>query len=112
MCFWRFLANERVTVEKLIEGWSDQTRGAVAGRHVVAIHDTSEIKFATSEGNRRGLGKIKKGNVYGALLHAMIAVDATSGVLLGLVGGKVWTRKGTIDVPHHKRELSEKESGR
>jgi hypothetical protein len=112
MRFWRFLANERVTVEKLIEGWSDQTRGAVAGRHVLAIQDTSEIKFATTPDNRRGLGKVKKGNVYGVLMHAMIGVDADSGALLGLVGGRVWTRKGEVATPHAKRTLTEKESGR
>ena len=112
MGLWRFLANVRVTVGKLIEGWSDQTRVAAAGRHALAIQDTSEIKFATSEGSRRGLGRIKKGNAYGVLLHAMIGVDADSGALLGLVGGKVWTRKGDVNVSHAKRELSEKESGR
>ena len=45
MRFWRFIANERVTVEKLIEGWCEQTQSAVRGRHVLAIQDTSEIKF-------------------------------------------------------------------
>jgi hypothetical protein len=112
MQFWRFLANERVTVGKLIAGWSDQTQGAAAGRHVLAIQDTSEIKFATTEDNRRGLGKIKKGNVFGVLLHAMIAVDADSGALLGLTSGKVWTRQGDINTPHAKRALGDKESGR
>jgi hypothetical protein len=85
--FGRFLANPRVTVDKLIEGWSDQTRPAVAGRHVLAIQDTSEIKFTTTEDDRRGLGKVKKGRSYGALLHAMLAVDADSGTSLGLVAG-------------------------
>lgn len=112
MRFWRFLANKRVTPEKLIEGWSDRTRVAVAGRHVLAIQDTSEIKFATTPEHRRGLGKIKKGNAFGVLLHAMIAVDAKSGALLGLVGGKVWSREGDIATPHAKRTLAEKESGR
>ena len=41
MAFWRFIKNSHVTVERLIEGWSDQTRVAAAGRHVLAIQDTS-----------------------------------------------------------------------
>jgi hypothetical protein len=82
MRYWRFLANRRVTVKRLIEGWSDQTHQAVAGRHVLAIQDTSELKFATTEDDRRGLGKVKKGNSYGVLLHAMLAVDADGGSLL------------------------------
>src|SRR6266849_10004985 len=46
MRFWRFLGNERVTVAKLIEGWSAQTREAVRGHHVLANQDSSDIKFS------------------------------------------------------------------
>lgn len=112
MRFWRFLANERVTVAALIEGWRAPTRDAAAGRHVLAIQDTSEIKFATTPGHRRGLGTVKKGNVHGVLLHAMLGVDADSGVLLGLVGGQVWTRQGPVETPHAARPLTDKESMR
>jgi Transposase DDE domain len=112
MRFWRFLANAGVTVDKLTEGWSDQTRLAAAGRHVLAIQDTSEIKFTTTEENRRGLGKIKKGNAFGVLLHPMIAVDADSGAVLGLAAGTVWTRSGEVKTPYDQRRLVEKESNR
>ncbi len=94
MRFWRFVNNARVTVEQLIAGWSAQTRIAACGRHVLAIQDTSDIKFATTPEDRRGLGKVGKGNIYGVLLHAMMAVDADSGRCLGLAGGKLWTRAG------------------
>ena len=60
--YGHFLANERVTVERLIEGWSEQARPAVAGRHVLAIQDTSEIHFSTRPKHRRGLGEVGKGN--------------------------------------------------
>jgi len=112
MQFWRFLSNPKVSVEKLIEGWSERTREAVVGRHVLAIQDTSELKFATTEDDRRGLGKVKKGSAYGALLHAMIGIDAGSGALLGLVGGDIWTRQGEVATPHAERPLEEKESNR
>lgn len=112
MAFWRFVNNPRVTTDKLIEGWSLQTRTAVSGRHVLAIQDTSEIKFQTRPGCRRGLGKVGKGNARGVLLHAMMAVDADSGVCLGLTGGNVWTRKGKAKIPHEQRALADKESAR
>jgi hypothetical protein len=112
MRFWRFIANERVTVEKLIEGWSEQTQMAVRDRHVLAIQDTSDIKFSTTEDDRRELGKVGKGNVFGVLLHAMMAVDADTGACLGLADGRVWTRKGDVKVSHAKRTLANKESGR
>jgi hypothetical protein len=112
MRYWRFLANERVTVDKLIEGWSEQTREAVRGRHVLAIQDSSDIKFSTTPQDRRGLGKVGKGNSYGVVLHAMMAVDADSGACLGLAGGQIWTRKGDVKIPHAKRALADKESAR
>lgn len=93
MAFWRFVNNPQVTIDKLIEGWSARTRTAVSGRHVLAIQDTSEVKFQTQAGRRRGLGKVGKGNARGVLLHAMMAVDADSGVCLGLTGGNVWSAK-------------------
>ena len=112
MAFGRFVDNPRVTVEKLIEGWSQQTRFAVGGRHILAIQDTSEITFSTTPKRRRGLGKVAKGNAHGVLLHAMLAVDASSGSCLGLTGGKVWTREGDVKTPHGKRALANRESAR
>jgi len=112
VCFGRLLANPRVTVETLIEGWSEQTRAAARDRHVLALQDTSEIKFATTQDNRRDLGKIKKGNVFGVLLHPMLGVDATSGICLGLVAGTIWTRDEEVKPHYGTRPLAEKESRR
>src|SRR5262245_1091975 len=112
MRFWRFVNNARVTVDKLIEGWSTQTKIAARARHVLAIQDTSEIKFATTTDTRRGLGKVGKGNVFGVLLHAMMAVDADSGHCLGLAGGTLWTRRGEVKIPHGERALADRESAR
>jgi hypothetical protein len=110
--FGRFLGNDAVTVDRIIEGWSDQTRLAVEGRHILALQDTSEIKFATSQDNRRDLGRIKKGNCRGMLLHPMLALDAERGSCPGLVSGRVWTRGDDELPPHADRLLSEKESRR
>jgi len=110
--FGRFLANPKVTVDRLIEGWSDQTAAAAAGRHVLAIQDTSEINFRTTPKRRRGLGEIGKGNGRGVLLHAMLALDAGNGSCLGLVGGQIWTRRGRVKIAHQKRRSENKESHR
>jgi DDE family transposase len=108
----RFFANEKVTAEKIVESWSDRTVSAVAGLHVLAVQDTSEIKFATKARRRRGLGQCGHGNAYGVLVHVMMAVDADSGACLGLVSGKVWNRKSRVKTPLRKRALSDKESRR
>jgi hypothetical protein len=101
--FGRFLRSSKVTVERLIGGWSTQTRSAVAGRHVLAIQDTSEVNFRTTAGRRRGLGEIGKGGGRGLLVHAMMAVDAENGSCLGLVAGSIYTRPGRVQTPHAQR---------
>jgi hypothetical protein len=110
--FGRFLANEKVTLDALLAGWSEQTALAAADRHVLAIQDTSEINFKTTSERPRGLGEIGKGIGRGLLLHAMLALDAQSAACLGLVAGQIWTRQGRVTVPHEKRRPQEKESWR
>jgi hypothetical protein len=56
----RFFANPKVTAAKIVESWSLRTGTAVAGRHILAIQDTTEVKFPTSAQRRRGLGPVKK----------------------------------------------------
>jgi hypothetical protein len=110
--FGRFLANPRVTVDRLIEGWSNPTALAAAGRHVLAIQDTSEINFRTTPRRRRGLGKIGKGGGRGVLLHAMLAIDARTAGCLGPVTGQIWTRRGLVKLAHQNRRPADKESHR
>ena len=93
-------------------GWGTQIAAACAGRHVLAIQDTSEFNFATSRQRDRGLGEIGKGGGRGLLLHAMLGMDAETGGILGLVSGRVWTRDGRVTTPHRQRPLSAKESQR
>ncbi len=110
--FNRFLGNNKVTLARVIESWSEGTAAAAEGRHVLAIQDTSEINFATTAKRRRGLGEIGKGNGHGVLLHPMLAVDAETGICLGLVSGQVWTRGARRTLSHDRRDLSDKESQR
>ena len=108
----RFFANEKVTAPKIVEGWSDRTGAACAGRQVLAIDDTIEVKFPTMAQRRRGLGPVTHGNTYGMPVHAMIAVDATSNACLGLVGSEVWTRPGVVTEHHRNRPFEDRESHR
>jgi len=117
--FGRLLRNERVTVERIIAGWGEATARAVAGRHVLAIQDTSELNFRTRDGQRRGLGAIGKVVGRGILLHPMIAIDAADGDVLGLVCGSVWTReepapgaRPKLKKKKRRRPAAEKESRR
>ena len=110
--FGRFMSNRRVTLEALLDGWGTAASQVCAGRHVLAIQDTSEINFSTTKQHRRGLGEIGKGNGHGLLLHAMLGVDAETGGILGLVAGRIWTREGRVEIPHAERLVEDKESER
>ena len=108
----RFLGNPKVTTDRIVEGWGATTAVAARGREVLAIQDTCEIHIKTTATRRRGLGEIGKGNNYGILLHAMVAVDADTGLCLGLVDGSIRTRAGRRKTCHGDRVLSDKESRR
>ena len=110
--FSRFLANLRVTVDALIDGWGAELAQSCAGCHILAIQDISEFNFTMTKARSCGLGEIGKGSGRGVLLHAMLGVDAETGGILGLATGRIWTRDGRVSVHHRNRPLSEKESQR
>ena len=51
--FGRFLANGRVTAESLIAGWGHAASESCAGRHVLAVQDTSANTNDQTEGAHR-----------------------------------------------------------
>ena len=67
----RFLHNPKVTVEEMVGRARARACAQVAGRHVLAIQDTSALRV-----NEKGLG---------LSFHPVIAVDANGGTVLGLV---------------------------
>lgn len=93
----RFLRNPAVTPDEM----AATARGRLAwqgrGRHVLAIQDTTVVRSA-------GGG--------GTYLHAVIAVDAEDGALLGLIDGSFWTRTGGARATRRARPRSEKQSRR
>jgi len=74
----RFLRNEKVTVGKVVSQAAAGTASRVAGRHILAIQDTTSFR---DDG---------KGN--SLVGHATIAVEAEHGTLLGLVDAQVLSR--------------------
>ena len=51
--FGRFLANPAVTVHEMLAATGRQTNQRAAGRHVLAIMDTTELHFATHEASKQ-----------------------------------------------------------
>lgn len=81
--FTDVLDNEAVTRHEMLTH---------AGRHVLAIADTSEINFATHTGRNSGFGTVGNGHDIGVFVHPIVAVDADHGGILGLVGAEVINR--------------------
>ena len=113
MQFTRLLRNRSVTAEEMSRHAGDLTRGRVAGRDVVAIQDTSELALGGRRAAAAGYGVVGKGGAArGLLLHPVLAVEAGSGALLGLVSLQVWNRAGGVRPPRRQRETKAKESQR
>jgi len=94
--FHRFLDNEAVSTREMLVHAGRQTAERAAGRHVLAITDTSELNYATHTGRKRGFGTVGNGEDLGVLLHPVIAVDAEQGGLIGLVGAEVINRPESL----------------
>jgi hypothetical protein len=75
----RFFHNSAVTVEEMTASAAVRTSQSVVGRHVLAIQDTTSVRSDAEGGG-------------GLNLHAMVAVDAEDGALLGLVEALYLTR--------------------
>jgi len=95
MQFTRFLRNGSVTAAEMSQHAGQQTGRRVAGREVVAIQDTSELVLGGRRARAAGYGPVGKGGALGGLLlHPVLAVEAGSEALLGLVSMQVWNRPG------------------
>jgi hypothetical protein len=111
--FTRFLRNGAVTATEMASHAAQRTAVRAAGRDVVVIQDTSELALGGRRAKASGYGPVGKGGALrGLLLHAVLAVDAGSGGLLGLVDAKVWNRKGGKAKPRRARRTPQKESQR
>ena len=111
MQFTRLLRNRSVTVTQMSKHAGEQTGRRVAGRHVVAVQDTSELVLGSRRA-RAGYGPVGKGNAAGLLLHPVLAVEVGTGALLGLVSMHVWNRSASELAPRRKRATAAKESQR
>jgi hypothetical protein len=97
----RFLANEQVTVREMMEHCGARLGPLTAGRHVLAIQDTTELNYQHHCGRTCGLGTVGNGRDAGLFLHPVLALDAETGACLGLVGAKLWLRK-TAKAPNYR----------
>jgi hypothetical protein len=110
--FSRWLNNPSVTAEEIAVHGAEALSERVAGLHVLAIQDTTELNYARHAGRVRGLGPSGNGRDPGLFVHPVLAIDAGSGALLGLAGMQIWTREGPASANYRQQPIEEKESHR
>jgi len=108
----RFLNSAHVTPAEMLATVAHHCAARVAGRHVLAIQDSSEINYQAHAGRCRGLGLAGNGSDLGFFIHPCLAVDAAHGGIIGLAGGQVWKRQAKISTDRKKRAIAAKESRR
>jgi hypothetical protein len=110
--FSRWLNNSKVTWSEIAGHCGDALSGRVAGLHVLAIQDTTELNYAAHAGRVRGLGPSGNGVDPGLFVHPMLAIDAGSRALLGLTGLQIWTRQTPACADYRDQPIEAKESYR
>lgn len=93
----RLLRNEAFSGEEMLAEAAERTAERCMGRPVLAIQDTTVLR---SEGGG------------GEYLHAVLALDAQDGAILGLIGGCFLERKGGLRAVRRSVPIEEKESFR
>ena len=94
----RFLRNRKVSSEEIIATTGAGTSGRVAGRHILAIQDTTSLR--------------DDGANHSIQVHPTIAVDAESGALLGLVHAEMLVHQGGLKARRKSRAFADKASRR
>lgn len=94
----RFLHNPKVKVGEMMSTALARTRALVAGRHVLAIQDTSALRV-----DEKGVG---------LSFHPVIAVDANEGTVLGLIDNFFLMRRGGERASRKERDFADKDSRR
>lgn len=110
--FGHWLANHKVTPGALIKHACARTGEVAAGRHVLAIQDTTELNHQVHAGRVRGLGTVGKDSDAGMFLHPLLVVDAIAGTCLGLAHLHHWIRTSST-APHYRQlPIEDRESYR
>ena len=109
---YRFIENERVTMEELQQPVCDSTAKICAGlKEVFVIQDTTTLNYSNLA-ETTGLGPICGNDSRGLLLHSALAMRE-DGVPLGLLHQQYWARDPEqlgVTRERKRRPIEEKES--
>ena len=116
MGYYRWLGNEEVTLNEVLESLGVDCQGHLEGRHVLAISDSSEINLKAHQGRLKpeGVGVVGNNQDVGFFIHPTLVVESETGLPLGLSTVQVWHRpadRASKTERNYKRQpIEEKES--
>ena len=110
--FGRFLGHPGVTAQEMLANAGGLSNQRAAGRQVLAIMDTTDLRFAGHTASKRGFGRDANDTCPGLFLHPVLAVEAETGGVIGLVDCVVLNRTAGNVSDHKKRASNDKESRR
>ncbi len=109
VAFGRFLEHDAVSHAEMLVTTGQRTGQRAAGRHVLAIQDTTELNFPEHGDSKRGFGTSGNGQDIGLFIHPTVAVDAHSGGVIGLVGARIINRTHGPVIDRKARAAEDKE---
>ena len=109
--FYRFLHNERVSEDDIVQNMQANCRAACHGRYVVCVQDTTSINLSSHSGRIQhtediGTTNTKQKKGLGFFLHPCLVIDAGQGTPYGYSDVKVWNRPLTLPSKHERRYSS------
>ena len=116
---YRFLNNERVSEQDIVENMLSNCQAACQGKYVVCLQDSTEINLSSHRGRINhqadiGTTNANKDKGLGFFLHPCLVVDAQNGTPYGYSDVKVWNRPLTFSDKHERHyntlPIEEKES--
>lgn len=82
-----------MSTNALVQGACADVGARSAGRHVLAIQDTTEINYQAHARRVSGLGTVGNGTDVGFFLHPVLVVDAQERACFGLAHLHLWQRR-------------------
>ena len=116
--FHRFLNNDKVQKDKLIDLITSHCGKQVAGRDLLCIQDTVEYNYQHHANRIKSgeLGPVTKEPGIGYFAHPMLAIDSENEICLGFGALKLWHRDFDKQDKHERKyrslPIEEKESYR
>ena len=114
---YRFLNNDNVTEEDLVESCTARTSALSSGKHLLVVNDTSEINLQSNAGRLEagsGIGLVGNNKDLGFFAHLGLVIDIEANQAIGYSSIQLWHRpldKGTKESrAYTKLPVEEKES--